>query len=122
MAAGHRHALVLVEDLGWRVQLALEPVCPAQRGRPVELVNLPHLIGYLDVAFLAHLLLDQLHRKQRRQVLRPQRLSGPGVERRRQRSGQVRLDVVPGGRDLLLREHHLVRAFLGWHRRSPFIR
>ena len=100
-------ALVLVVDVGGRVERLLEAMGPVQRARPVEAVGVADGIGNLDLALGADLLADERHREERRQVGRPDRLARARVEHRRRRHRQVGGDVVPGPRDLLLVEHEL---------------
>ena len=95
VAAGGRDALVLVVDLGRRLQRLFQPARAEQRrGAPLA-VDVAHRARDLDLALGADLLHDQLHGKQRREVVRPDRLLGAGVQHRRRRRGQVRHDVVP---------------------------
>src|SRR5256885_5136803 len=53
-----------------------------ERRGPPQPIDIPDRLGDLDPPLLAHLLLDELHRKERRQVLGPDRLAGGGMERR----------------------------------------
>ena len=57
---------------------------------------------------VGHLLQDQVHREQRREVVRADRLQRARVQRRRRRRGQVGDDVVPLRRHLRLVEQDLV--------------
>src|SRR6266478_5921 len=126
VAAGRAHALVLVVDVRRRAEGLLEAARAIERRRPPQPIDVTDLVRDLDPALLADLLLDQLHRKQRRQILRPDRVLRPGVEHRRRRRLEVGLDVVPLRRDVLLVEQEL-RAIpivrLGCHadllRRDP---
>ena len=97
---GRGHALVLVVDARGRVQRLLQPARAVQRGGPPQPVDVEHLGGDVDVGVGGHLLADQLHREQRRQVFRPHRLHRPRVQRRWRRRGQVGHDVVPLAGDL----------------------
>ncbi len=101
-------ALVLVVDAGRRAQRPLEAVRPVQRRRPPEPVDVEHLVGDVDVGVTGDLLRDQLHREQRRQVVRSHRLHGARVQGRRRWRGQVGDDVVPARRELRLVEQELV--------------
>ena len=57
----------------------------AEEGRgPPELVDLPHLVRDLDVALGTHLLLDERHREEGREVVRPDRLACARVQHGRQ--------------------------------------
>src|SRR3990170_709304 len=113
VAAGRAHALVLVVDARRRAERLLEPPRAVERRRPPQAVEGAHGLGDLDPALLADLLLDQLHREQRRQVLGPDRLAGAGVQRRRQGGLEVGLDVVPLRRDVLLVEQELGAVLVG---------
>ena len=107
VAAGRAHALVLVVDAGRPADGLLQPPGAVERRRPPQPVDVADLVGDLDPALLADFLLDQLHGEQRRQVGRPDRLLGAGVQHRRRRRLEVGLDVVPLGRDVLLVEDEL---------------
>jgi hypothetical protein len=107
VAARRAHALVLVVDVGRRIERLLEPARAIERRGPPQAQDVPHLVGDLDPPLLAHLLLDQLHREEGREVLGADGLAGAGMERRRERRLEVRLDVVPLGRHLLLGEQVL---------------
>ena len=100
-------ALVLVVDVGRRIEGALEAMGAIQRARPVEPIGVADRVRDLDLALGADLLADERHREQRRQVVRADRLVGARVERRRRRDGQVGRDVVPGPRDPRLIEDEL---------------
>ncbi len=78
---GGADALVLVVDVRRRPERRLEPVGAVQRGRSVRFVGFAHVFWDFDVAFARHLLCDHPHRKQRRKIIRPDRLPGTGVER-----------------------------------------
>ena len=97
---GRRHALVLVVDPRRGVQRLLQPVRPVQRGGPPQPVDVQHLVRDGDVGVGRHFLADQLHREQRREILRAHRLARPRVQRRGRRRGQVGDHVVPPARDL----------------------
>ena len=75
VAAGRADALVLVEDPRPRPDRLLEPARPVERRRPPEAVDVEHLLRDRDLRLLAHLLQDQLHREERREVVRPDRLA-----------------------------------------------
>jgi hypothetical protein len=70
-------------------------------------------MGDLDLRLGRDLLHDQAHREDRRQVVRSGRLAGPRVERRQRLAGQVRQQVDPVGRDLVLAEEELGRLAHG---------
>src|SRR5688572_14383170 len=77
------------------------------RRGPPQLVDLAHLVGDLDIRLGRHLLADQPHREDRREVFGTRRLHRPGVERRRRVAGQVRHQVDPMRRDLRLGQQDL---------------
>ena len=106
--AGGRDALVLVVDAGRGAERLLEPVGPVQRGGPPQPVDVLHLLRDVDVLLGAHLLRDEVHREDRGEVVRADRLPGARVQRRRGRSRQVVEDVVPARRHLVLVEQDLV--------------
>ena len=105
--ARRRDALVLVVDVGRRIQGPFEPASTQQRRRAPKLVDLADLVRDLDLGLGRDLLLDQRHRKQRRQVLRPQRLLGSGMKRRQRVAGQIGHQVDPVGRDRGLGQQEL---------------
>jgi hypothetical protein len=109
VGAGRRDALVLVVDVRRRIELALQPPRPDQRGRPPELVDLSHLLGDLDLGLRRDLLFDHPDREDRRQVLGPGRLPGPRVERRQRLARQFGQQVDPARRDPRLVEQVLGR-------------
>jgi hypothetical protein len=99
---GRGDALVLVVDVRRCTERGFQPVRPMQRGRPPEAV---HLLRDVDVPLAGDLLHDQVHREQRRQVVRADRLQRAGVQRRRRGRGQVGHEVVPLRRQLGLGQH-----------------
>ena len=107
VAAGGAHALVLVVDARRRPERALEPAGTVQRGRAPRAVGLAHRRRDLDLALGGHLLADERHRKERREVVGADRLLRPGVQDRRRRTRQIGLDVVPGGGNGVLVEEIL---------------
>ena len=111
--AGGGDAFVLVVDPRRRPERLLQPVRAVQRARPPQPVDVEHLVGDVDVLLGRHLLHDQVHREQRRQVVGPDRLAGAGVQHRRRRRRQVVQHVVPARRHLALVEQDLVLLHLG---------
>ena len=75
VAAGRADALVLVVDVGRRIERLLEAVGPVERARPVQAVGVADRLGDLDLALGRDLLADEGHREERRQVVRPDRLA-----------------------------------------------
>src|SRR5206468_7382583 len=118
VAAGRAHALVLVVDACRGAERLLESPRAKQRRRAPELEDVAHLVGDLDPARLADLLLDQLHREERGEILRADRLAGARVQHGRRGRLEVGLDVVPLRRNVLLVEEELgprLVARLGCH-------
>ena len=72
--AGRRDALVLVVDARRRLERLLQPARAVERRRPPLPVDRPHLLGDRDEAVGRDLLQDDLHREERREVVRPDRL------------------------------------------------
>ena len=105
VAAGRADALVLEIDARRGVERLLQRRRPVERAGAVDPVRLTNLLRDLDQRIGAHLLPDQLHREERRQGLRPDRLTRPGVERWRQRLGQVGRDVDVVRRQVCLGQH-----------------
>src|SRR5207249_8678058 len=107
VAAGRAHALVFVVNMRRRAERLLESPRTIEWRRPPQAIDVTDLVRDLDPALLADLLLDQLHREERRQILGPDRVLRGRVEHRRRRRLQVGLDVVPLRRDVLLVEQEL---------------
>ena len=74
VAAGWADALVLVEDARLRPDGLLEPARPVERRGTPEAVHVEDLLRNRDLRLVADLLLDQGHREERRQVVRPERV------------------------------------------------
>jgi hypothetical protein len=92
---GRRYRLVLVVDAGGCVQGLLEPPGPDERGGPPQPKDVDHLAGHVDPRLGGHLLGDQGHGEQRGQVVGPDGLACPRVQRRLERRRQVRHHVEP---------------------------
>ena len=107
---GRADALVLVVDARRRAEGLLELVGTVQRRGPPLAVDVEDLAGDLDVPLGGDLLQDQVHREQRLEGLRADRLVRAGVQRRGRRLGQVGDQVVPGRGHLILGEDELVGA------------
>ena len=105
-----RDALVLVVDPGRCAERLLEPPRAEHRRRPPHPVDVLHLDRDVDEPLARDLLLDQRHREQRCEVVRPDRLERARVQRRRRRGRQVRHDVVPPGRHPVLVKKDLATA------------
>src|SRR5437867_2542074 len=80
VAAGRAHALVLVVDVRRRAERLLQAPRAIERGGPPQPQDVAHLVGDLDPALAADLLLDQLHREQRREIGGADRLLGARME------------------------------------------
>ncbi len=118
--AGGRDALVLVVDAGRGIERLLQAAGAVERCRPPLAIDRPHLLGDRDEAIRRDLLQDDLHREERREVVRPDRLPGSRVENGRRRLGEVGRDVVPGLRKPALVEdvldlvgHHALLSLAG---------
>ena len=98
VTAGRADALVFVEDAGGRSERLLEPPGAIERRWTPHAVDVAHRRRDLDMPLGAHLLPDQRHRKERREIVRADRLSGPWVQHRRRRRRQIGDDIVPGVR------------------------
>ena len=105
--AGRGDALVLVVDARGRIEQPLEPVGAVERRRAPEPVHVAHRLRDLDLGLHRDLLADQLHREDRREVVRPGRLHRARVQRRQRLAGQVGEQVDPVGRDAVLGEREL---------------
>ena len=75
VAAGGADALILEVDVRRGIERLLQAVRADQRRRPPQPIDVAHLFGNLDPPLGRDLLHDDLHREQRRQVVRPDRLS-----------------------------------------------
>ena len=100
VATRRAHPLVLVVDLGRRIQGLLQAVSTVKGRRPPQLVDLLHLLWNVYGPLLAHLLGDDSHGKEGRQVLGANGLTGARMDNSRQGIGQVGLDIVPASRHL----------------------
>ncbi len=107
VGAGGADAFVLVVDLDGAPEGLLEIEGAPQGRRPPEQVLVQDLLGDLDPALRAHLLLDEVHGEDDLHVLGPDRLACAGVQRGIHRPGQIRQDVVPLPGDLRVVEHDL---------------
>ena len=76
--ARRRDPLVLVVDLRRRSERLLQPVRAVQRRRPPQPVHVEHLAGDVDVPFRRHLLEDEVHREERREIVGPTGCRVPG--------------------------------------------
>ena len=105
--AGRAAALVFVIDVGGRIQRLLQTAgAEERRGTPLR-VQLPHFAGNFDFPFVADLLQDQAHGKERGEIVGAERLEGSGMQRRSHRRGQIGGEVVPGKRNAVLRKNIL---------------
>ena len=100
VGTSRRAALVLVVDVGRRIELALEAAGAEQRRRSPAPVHVAHLVRDLDLRIGGDLLLDQAHREDRGEVVGPRRLLGCRVERRARVARKVGHQVDPVRRDL----------------------
>ena len=100
LAARRAGAFVLIVNVGGGLQGLLETHRPHQRGRTPQRVDVAHRFGHLDITLGAHLLLDQVLWEDGQQGLRRDGLAGPRVQRRRQRLGEIRQQVVPRLRNI----------------------
>ena len=108
VAAGRADALVFVEDTGGRSERLLEPPGAIEGRWAPHAVDVAHRRRDFDVPLGAHLLADQRHRKERREIGGADRLSRPWVQHWRRRRRQIGDDVVPGVRNPVL-AHQIFR-------------
>ena len=78
---GRADPFVFVINLRSGLELPFQPGRAHQGRRPPQSQRLLHRLRDVDVAFLGDFLLDQLHREQRRQILRADRLTRARVKR-----------------------------------------
>ena len=109
---GRRDRLVLVIDARRCAERALEPLGPDERRRPPQAQDVDHLAGDLDPRLGRHLLRDEPHREQRREVVGADRFVRRRVQRRLERRREVGQRVVPGGRELRLRQIEAGHGYL----------
>jgi hypothetical protein len=102
VATGGTDAFILIENAGGRSDRLLEPSGAIERRRAPHAVDVANRRRDFDLPFGAHFLADERHRKERREIARPDRLAGPWMQHRRRRRRQVGDDVVPGVRNLAL--------------------
>src|SRR5262249_41240397 len=98
VAPGRRDALPLVVDARRRPERLLQAVGPVERRRSPQTIDVPDRFRDVDPALLAHLLLDDLHWKERHEILGADGLERAGMDHRRERRRQIGLDVVPAAR------------------------
>ncbi len=100
MTAGRAGALVLVIDVRRRIERLLQaPRAIERRGAP-QAIDVHHLARNIDLRLRGELLLDQFHRKDRRQILRRQRLMSARMQRRGERLRERWQHVHPDRGDL----------------------
>jgi len=104
---GRTRPFIFVVDLHRGVENLLEIVRTAKGARTPDQVLVEDVFGNVDPPLPAHLLLDEVHRKDRRQVLRRDRFPRSRVKGRAHRFGHVRLDVVPLLRNFVIRQYDL---------------
>ena len=92
---------------GRRIEGGLEPMRPIERARSIQRVSLANRLRDLDLAIRAHLLADEGHREERREVIRTEWAEGSRMEVGRRRDRQVGRDVVPAPGDVVLVEDEL---------------
>ena len=90
-----------------RIERLFQPACADQRRGPPLCINLAHFAGYFDFALAADLLLNDVHRKNRGQILWAERFVCHRMQRGRRGLRQIRDNVVPGLRNLVLRQVEL---------------
>jgi hypothetical protein len=101
VTAGGADALVLEIDPAGRLECLFEPHCADQRGRAPDLVEIADRFRNRNPTPGVHFLLDQRIAENGGEVGGRQRLAGARMERRRQRLGEVREDIVPSGGDFI---------------------
>ena len=108
--ARRRDALVLVVDARRSLERAFETASTVERRRPPLAIDRAHLLRDRDEPVRRDLLQDDLHREERREVVRSDRLSGTRMEHGRRRCREIGGDVVPGLRQPVLVEDvlHLI--------------
>ena len=107
VAARRADALVLVEDARAGADRLLEAVRTEERRRAPEAVELEHLLGDRDLGVLRDLLADELHREERGEIVRADRLQRPRMQDGPRRRRHVGADVVPAPRKLRFLEEEL---------------
>ncbi|OPZ67260.1 MAG: hypothetical protein BWY83_02657 [bacterium ADurb.Bin478] len=108
MAAGRIDAFIFIVNPCRRAQRLLQRAGAVQRRRPIHGVQFEHLFRNVDPAVGADLLLDEVHRKHRRQFFRCKRFA-VRTQRRQHGFGKVGVEIVPLTRHLILSQHKLGR-------------
>ena len=107
VAAGRRDAFVLEIDFRLGAQGRFQGCCPHQRRRAPDTVNFLYFQRDIDPAFIAHLLFQQTHGKDRGQLFRTHRLFGLRIKGRRHAVWDIGHDVIPLGRHFIFIEKNL---------------
>ena len=116
VGAGGVVALEFVVDVGRGLELLLQAVGPDQGGGAVHLVEVPDLLGDLEIGgLIVQLLLDQLGTEHAFQLLSGHGLEGAGVQEGGGLVLHVGPEVVPGVGHLVLRQVDLVGNFVLAH-------
>ncbi len=105
-----RDALVLVVDARRGLERLFQSARAIERRRAPLAIHRSHLFRDREEAVGRDLLLDDLQREERREVVGPDRLSGARMEHRRRRLREVGGEVVPGLRQAGLVEDVLHRV------------
>ncbi len=100
VGAGRADAFVFVVDARGGIEGLLQAAGAKEGGGSPLAVDVAHFVWDVDVALGTDFLHDQGHGEERREIIRPDGLSGSGMKGGGQRNLQVGLDVVPGGGDL----------------------
>ena len=118
VAADRADMFRLVVNVRRRVEHGLECFCSEHRCGTVQAIEVPHLVGNLNIRILRHLLRNQPHREDGRQHLGTDGFARARVQRRLKRRRQVRDDVVEVRGNLGFRQHDLR---VGHRRSSPAV-
>ena len=118
VAAYRTDALVFVVNARGGVERFFQTAGAEKWAWPPLRVDPTHRFGNFDVALLAHFLQDQRHREKGRQVVRPDRFFGGGVQHRRKWTRQVRNDIVPSLGHFVFVENVLDMGFVRHDRPS----
>jgi hypothetical protein len=115
VAAGRANTFILVIDLYRAVKKFLKLDCPIQRSRAPYEKLFQNRIWDFYPSFNTHLLLDEVHWENRRQVFGAYRLMSARMKWRLQGSGHIRCYVVPLPWDLVFSQKNF-----NWHLILPF--
>src|ERR1035437_10236195 len=121
VAAGRTGAFVFEIDARRRIKQLLQAARRKERGGPPQAIDIHHFARDIDQRLGGKLLLDQFHRKERRQILRRQRRASAWMKRWGHGFRQRRQDIDPDGGNLAIgqQEFRMLRHGRDYYNRPP---